>query len=265
VLLALLSAGLGCVTCDVRTRPGSGTLQDAIDRADNGDTLKICAGTHSGVFAIDRDLTLQAFSNDDEVWLDGEGQGPVLTVTDAVVVLIGIGIENSGTNAEGVGGGLWIERQNTLSPPYVSLSRVTIRDGQDSGIVLTGGILVAEELTLQNNQAAVGGGLRVLSGSASLVLSSILENDADLGGGIYVDDGSEVALTNSQVCGNSATNGGGAWLVAGNDEEAPGQLTSLSTDWCAAPENNTPDDVATVSNSYSYGDVVDFSLAGPED
>lgn len=265
MLLVLLSTTLGCLTCDVRTLPGSGSLQDGIDKASDGDVLKICPGTYTGVFTIDRELTLQASDDNGEVWLDGDGQGPVVTITDAHVTLDGVGIEDAGTNADGVGGGLWIDQDDSLSLPYVSLHNVTIRDGADSGIVMTGGTLVGVDVRLQDNRAEVGGALRVLAGEVSLDETLIASNDAELGGGIYVDDGGDVTLSRSRICGNRATNGGGAWLVAGNDEEEPGKISSIRSDWCEGEDDNAPDDVATVDDSYLFGDAVDFLLSGPDD
>ena len=264
MLVALLTASLGCSTCDVRTLPGSDSLQEAIDQAEEDDNLLICPGVYEGTFTVETDLTLTAIRDRGEVWLDGLGAGPVLTIRDAHVGLDGLGIDRGGTAEDGRGGGLWIQQDTSQAPPYVTLTKVTIRGGQDSGIVITSGTLLAQELTLQDNQAPLGGGLRVLGGGVSLSQSSITGNDADLGGGLYVDDGGEVVITESRVCQNSATNGGGAWLVAGSSEEEPGLLTSIQTDWCEQGEDNSPDDVATLEDSYLFGDNVDFNLAGPE-
>ncbi len=60
----------------------------------------------------------------------------------------------------------------------------------------------------------------------------------------------------------AATRGGGAWLVTGEGEEAPGALSSIGTDWCEGEDDNTPDDVATETTSYDYGDAADFTVSG---
>ena len=261
ILLALATA---CGTCDARSTGTGNPIQDAIDGADEGDTLVVCAGVYEGTFQIDKELSLVAEADTSGVWLDGLGDGPILTITDAAVTLENIGFQNGGTGDDGRGGGVWIEQDDSLSRPYVVLDGVVTQENQDSGVVITGGTLVARDLAASDNRAEVGGALRVLAGEVSLDDPSFLGNDADLGGAIYVDDGGEVTLTRGRVCENRATNGGGAWLVAASSEDPPGQLTAISSDWCEGDEDNSPDDVATTDNSYLFGDNVDFTLSGPD-
>ncbi len=263
LLLAGLASLTGCGTCDARASSSGDPLQDAIDAASEGGTLVVCAGTYRGTFTIDKQLSLVSQEDTTGVWLDGDGDGPILTITDAAVVLENIGFQHAGTGSDGRGGGVWIEQENSLDLPYVTMDGVRVQEGDDSGVVITGGTLVGLELALDDNSAEVGGGLRVLAGAVSLEDPTFAGNDADLGGGIYVDDGGDVTISGGEVCENRATNGGGAWLVAGTDDEEPGELTAISSDWCEGARDNSPDDVATVDQSYTFGDNVDFSLQGP--
>jgi len=261
----LLAWAMGCGTCDARATSSGNPLQDAIDQADDGAILVVCGGTFEGTFTVDKDLSLVADPDGAEVWLDGNGDGPILTIQDAAVALENIGFERAGTGADGRGGGVWIEHEDDLDPPYVRMEGVLARDGTDSGVVITGGTLVATELALSDNRAEVGGGIRVLGGEVSLDDPTLAGNDADLGGGLYIDDGGEVTISQGRVCENRATNGGGAWLVAASVDDPPGALTVFSSDWCEGDQDNAPDDVATTESSYLFGDNVDFSLSGPED
>jgi len=260
LLLALLS---GCGTCDARNSSPGNPIQDAIDAAEPGDEVVVCGGTYKGTLSIDKELTLTAESEDARVFVDGELSGPILTITDAAVTVQDIGFQHAGTDADGRGGAIWIEQDNSLSLPYVVLENVLIEDGRDSGVVLTGGTLIGRHLTVQDSRAEVGAALRVLAGEVSLDEPTFEGNDADLGGALYVDDGGEVTMTSGRICENRATNGGGAWLVAASTEEPPGTLTAISSDWCEGDEDNFPDDVATTDNSYLFGDNVDFTLSGP--
>ncbi len=253
-----------CGTCDARSSGSGDPIQDAIDSATEGAVLVVCAGVYEGTFRIDKELSLVAEADTSGVWLDGQDDGPILTITDAAVTLENIGFQNAGTGDDGRGGSVWIEQDNSLSLPYVVMEGVVAKDGQDSGVVITGGTLVAREFVASDNRAEVGAALRVLAGEVSLEDPSFLGNDADLGGAIYVDDGGEVTLTQGRVCENRATNGGGAWLVAASTEEPAGHLTAIGSDWCEGDEDNFPDDVATTDDSYLFGDNVDFTLSGPD-
>jgi hypothetical protein len=66
---------------------GGGThdsLQDAIDLADPGGTIRVCGGVSSGEVVIDKDLTLEGKENEDSVFLS---EGDAITIRDADVTI----------------------------------------------------------------------------------------------------------------------------------------------------------------------------------
>ena len=75
--------------------PGDGTLQKAIDQAQNGDTLLLGKGTYTGSVNIHRSLSL--LGNKLSV-IDGEGSSHVITVTAPDVLVKGLSIQHSGND-----------------------------------------------------------------------------------------------------------------------------------------------------------------------
>jgi hypothetical protein len=66
---------------------GGGThdsLQDAIDLADPGGTIRVCGGVSSGEVVIDKDLTLEGKENEDSVFLS---EGDAITIRNADVTI----------------------------------------------------------------------------------------------------------------------------------------------------------------------------------
>jgi hypothetical protein len=168
------------------TSPTQG-LQEAIEQAQTGSTLTLCAGTWNltGTVLIDKQLTLI-----------GAGAGAtVLDGGDAVRVL-------------------QIERNAT-----VTLQDLTITKGRT---ILGGGIFNEGTLTLlrvivKGNSADLGGG--ILSYIATLTLeagSSVAGNTANVGGGIYNNQGMLTMETGSSAMSNTASrSGGGIFNISG--------------------------------------------------
>jgi len=78
-----------------RVAPGYGTLQKAIDLAQNGDTLLLGKGTYTGSVNIHRSLILKG--NKLSV-IDGEGSSHVIKVTAPDVLVKGLSIQHSGSD-----------------------------------------------------------------------------------------------------------------------------------------------------------------------
>jgi CSLREA domain-containing protein len=96
----------------------------------------------------------------------------------------------------------------------VSISGVTIRNGGRTGFFVGGGIFNVGTLTLtnstvSNNAADSGGGIFNQTGTLTLTNSTVSNNSAaNSGGGIFNQTGT-LTLTNSTVSGNSASFDGG--------------------------------------------------------
>ncbi len=70
-------------------------LQDAIDRAPSGATIKLPAGNYIGSVIINRPMTI--IGKDDGVRIDGENSGRVITINSSDVTLKNLTITNSGS------------------------------------------------------------------------------------------------------------------------------------------------------------------------
>jgi nitrous oxidase accessory protein len=69
-------------------------LQETIDKAPSGATLKLPAGIYKGNIVINKPLTI--VGNDKDVIIDGGGVGKVITINSSNVVLKNLTIQNSG-------------------------------------------------------------------------------------------------------------------------------------------------------------------------
>jgi nitrous oxidase accessory protein len=90
LMLILLSTPLAAA--EIMVTPVAGALAQAIAGADPGDVL-LLSGVYRGAVLVDKSLTLQGQG---DAVIDGEGQGTVLTVTAADVVLTGLTVIGSG-------------------------------------------------------------------------------------------------------------------------------------------------------------------------
>ncbi|NOR56942.1 MAG: nitrous oxide reductase family maturation protein NosD [Sulfurimonas sp.] len=72
----------------------SNILQETIDKAPFGATLKLPAGIYKGNIVINKPLTI--VGNDENVIIDGGGIGKVITINSSNVVLKNLTIQNSG-------------------------------------------------------------------------------------------------------------------------------------------------------------------------
>ena len=79
-------------------------LQDAIDNAPAGATLKLPSGIYAGNIVISKPLSI--IGKDKNVIIKGEGKGTVITVNSSHVVLKNLHIQNSGSRMENLDSGI---------------------------------------------------------------------------------------------------------------------------------------------------------------
>jgi hypothetical protein len=177
---------------------GSGTqsdpycrVQDAVNAAADGDTIRIAPGTYLENVVIDKDLDLVGTGGQEVTLLDGTASGSVVHVMDSVVTLTGLTLTNgTGTTSysgDTYGGGL--------------LASSTIGGDSLPRVRLT-------SCTISSNSAYYGGGLACEAADSLLELidSLVTGNSAEFGGGIQADT---VVLISSSVIGNTAGSDGG--------------------------------------------------------
>lgn len=196
------------------------TVQAAVDEADDGDVIKVAAGTYTElhprlvdyrtitqVVHVDRSVTIRggytvtdwdvpdALAN--PTVLDARGQGRVLYVADvprlgeSISPLIE-GLIVTGGDATGLGGGPLGE--DSGGGIYVDADMVTIRGSQ-----------------VFSNAAQYGGGVYIGMGTAALNGVTVTSNTAEYGGGLFLSNDA-VTVDNSVLASNAASYGGGLFL-----------------------------------------------------
>jgi hypothetical protein len=248
-------------TCDVcASGCRYASLQDAVDAAAAGDTIRLCAGTFSGA-EIDVDVDVEGNGGDTIVTrrstsiTAAEATGRVIRVLpERRVVLRDLqitgGVADLGISAAAARGG-GIENAGNLR-----LTRVAVTDNE--AIDLGGGIYngVAAVLTLESSavrrnrtRSVNGDGAGIYNDSNGQVIltDSIIElNTAGRnGGGIYTAPGGVVTLTATRVTTNTAGGGGGGIFNDGgtvtgvNPADVHGNMptdcSGNAVDGCPAP------------------------------
>ena len=235
VLTAMLvqagSAAVGppCLVSTERSGPPARSLQAGIDAAAAGDTL-IVKGTCIGTATITKDLTLRGVSSGPFVaTLDGNGVGPVLSVTGTVVVAIDNLLVTNGTTgiAESFGGtltvshstvsgnsgrGVFVHQDSTLT-----LNNSTVSANEDGGIASdNGSILTLNGSTVSGNTSSGAAGIFAYNGGGGTVTlnnSTVSGNTATgPGGGMFFYYGT-VTLNDSTINGNTAIEGNGGGVA----------------------------------------------------
>jgi hypothetical protein len=196
------------------------TVQDAVDFALPGATIRLCAGLYAGDIVIDKRLTLIGAGDGPgagNTILDGSGTGIVVRIED-----IGDGVQRvalerlriTGGNAEFVGGG--IHNQGALELTDCTVSGNTAASG--GGITNSiGGTITLTGCTVSGNSAAEihGGGItNIIGGTMTLINSVVTGNTAGIRGG-GISSAGTVELINSVVTGNTAGDAGGGIHTAG--------------------------------------------------
>src|SRR2546427_12890006 len=77
------------------------SIQAAISTASPGDTILISNGTYNERFTIDRSVHLAGLAGA-TVIVDGQGQGPIITVTSDHVSIAGLTVQNSGADSQAI-------------------------------------------------------------------------------------------------------------------------------------------------------------------
>ncbi len=211
--------GLGGESCEY------GTVQQAINAAQDGDTIYVSAGVYfENLSIISKDITLEGGYNSTcssatggATRIEGSaGSDSTASVSNATVTLRNLDI------AWGTGAGGGIE---TSSAAQVTLDGVTVLNNHGSyggGVYIGSGSVISltNNSDIQHNTASVyGGGARVFGTLVGTeTTSDISYNCAPHGGGVSVPGG-VLRLEGSDIKGNEAADptgqGGGIYVIAG--------------------------------------------------
>ena len=111
----LLAAGTMLVpearSATIDVAPGHGNLAAALEAAQDGDTLRLLSGEHSGPVTITKPLTI--LGADDDVLIKGNGKGSVITVKAPDVMIRDIEVTGSGLLLETQDSGIFLHKTAT--------------------------------------------------------------------------------------------------------------------------------------------------------
>jgi hypothetical protein len=241
----------GPPTCDYAI------IQEAVDAADDGDVIKVAAGTYTDVnnygglaqvVYISKTVTLRGGyttanwdTPDPEAnptTLDAQRQGRVVYVAGSPTLE---GLRITGGDAAGLGGGFLPMDRDSGGGLYVNGYTPTISNNQVFGNTAEdgGGCLILGATsnatlngnTVTNNTAkGYGGGLYLLASDAMLNGNSIISNTVwGAGGGLSLWF-SDAVLNGNNVTSNTANVGGGLYLEQSN-ATLNGNTVSGNTAW----------------------------------
>ena len=223
------------------------TIQYAVDRAGEGDEIRVAAGTYTDlniaivdwniitqVVYIRKSITVQGgYTTTD--WgvpdpvanptvLDARGQGRVLYISGAISPTIK-GLCITGGNAAGLGGGSLEE--DAGGGVYVIANMTAISNNRvfsnaadyGGGLYLDYGAATLSGNAVTSNTAGYGGGLFLSNSAATLSGNAVTANTADYGGGLFLDK-SAAMLSGNTVASNAANFFGGGLLLLHSDGAA---------------------------------------------
>jgi hypothetical protein len=219
----------GWPTCDYDV------IQDAVDAAVDGDTIKIAEGTYTGVndygglsqvVYIAKSIIIKGGyqpgkwttpdPGSNHTTIDAGRQGRGLYITGNINPTIeGLRITGGYAKAEPttMGGGIWIDQNSTatLRNNYI-YSNTASYGGGGLGVVDSSPSIIHNTF-ISNTVDYEGGGLAVYSSDAMIRNNTIISNTAHgWGGGLFVGVGS-AKLYNNSICNNLSHNSGGGLVL----------------------------------------------------
>lgn len=194
------------------------TIQEAIEAAEEGDTVLVSAGTYvENIDFLGMAITVASVDGAATTIIDGNALASVVTFAleeGSDSVLEGFTITNGFSDD---GGGVFCD---FYSEPTLKNLIVTSNEAFNfgGGIFAKHGSPVIQACEVSDNTAWNGGGIACYFSSATITDTLVHDNDAEGfgGGGIYCFNQAEPEITNTAIYNNSAFNGGGV-AIWGSD------------------------------------------------
>lgn len=177
-LLFVAASTLTARAAVVRVGVDAATVQAAVDRAAEGDTVEVPAGVWTGAVKVGKRLTLRG-----EGVLDGGGEGMTLTIDAPGVVVEGLTIRHSGTDLRGPDSCIYVSKLATgcvIQRNHLSACGFGIWTHEVEGAKLLDNTIVGDEVVHRSNR---GNGINLFDSKALVVARNVITGGRD---GIYV-------------------------------------------------------------------------------
>jgi parallel beta-helix repeat protein len=117
-----------------------------------------------------------------------------------------------------------------------------------------------EKNLVQGNVGELGGGIQIQNGGSLTVTDNLIEDNLafEIGGGIYCKGAASPTLTNNIICGNKAVIGGGIGIKGSSDPVITGNTISCNEAWDAGGGlyiKNTAIGMSVVANTILFGNT----------
>ena len=210
LLLGLLAAG-HAATITVGSGGDHATIMDAVNAASGGDEIVVSAGTYVEAVSFQgKDLTIRSSGGSLVTTIAPSGPSSAVSIDNGESSAI---LEGFTLAPTGGGRGLYIQSTSPVIRDSVVDGAGTFGTGQGGGVYVFGGSPDFENVTFRDNNAAMGGDLYITTGSDVSLSSCTLEGgQANYGGSIYVLN-STIHLNTVEVTdATSVYSGGFAYL-----------------------------------------------------
>jgi hypothetical protein len=222
LLLLLAAPRAGAATFGVAPAAGAHPIQQALERAQRGDTVLVEAGDFEERIVLPSGVTLRSREGAASTRLLGDLRGPVVLVRDAdsltrmegFTVTRGRGTLLPGMRYEG-GGGLLAWRAAVRLRDNIFLdNRLEVGQGAGGGVALWESPAVLERNRFEDNGANWGGGLYARACSSVVIRGNhFVHNHADAqGGAVHLDHHTSGVLEGNVLEQNDAVWGGAVSL-----------------------------------------------------
>lgn len=192
------------------------TIQQAINNAENGDTIIVLPGTYNENLFINKNITLKSnyyISNDTNIInttiINGTQTSNVITINNSCPKIFGLTITN------GLGRGISCSQSSPYLKNLIISNNNGVNSGGGGGLFFDYGSPVIENTIIRNNTACFGGA--IYTTGANLKIRNVLfkSNSATngcgfggIGGAIYLGNGGTSNFENVVFDSNSSVSNG---------------------------------------------------------